>query len=91
MAILLLAFWLQEHFTPYDTQQLNYTEKLSILVAAVTIYSGLFFLTADISSAAKFLLLVGMCLVNFAFLGVWLKNVSQIVALKLIKSQPFAV
>ena len=69
--VILLSFLLQLKFEPYSIYQLNILELLSILVSAVTIYSGIFFLTKDLSENAKLIIFVLMLLSNISFMTFW--------------------
>jgi hypothetical protein len=70
--VILISFLLQLRFQPYINSQLNTLELMSILVTAVTIYSGIFFLTGDLSEEAKIIVFVLMVLSNFIFLAFWI-------------------
>ena len=67
--IILSAYILQQKYEPYALSQLNQMESKSIIVSAVTIYSGLFFLTNDLNNDSKILLFIMMLLSNLFFLG----------------------
>ena len=69
--IILAAYILQIKFEPYAVFQLNQMEIKSILVSAVTIYSGMFFLTGDLSDDMKDLVFAVMVLANMVFLSYW--------------------
>jgi len=71
--ILLIAFFLQLHVEPYTTSQLNQIETLAILVADVTIYCGLYYLTLQLSLTAAWLLFILIVTANVAFLLAWLR------------------
>ena len=70
--IILSAYILQQKYEPYALSQLNQMESKSIIVSAVTIYSGLFFLTNDLNNDSKILLFIMMLLSNLFFLGYWI-------------------
>jgi hypothetical protein len=70
--ILLCAFFLQLLIQPYTTRQLNMTETLAILVADITIYCGLYYLTMELSEAASWVLFLVIVAVNIAFVTHWL-------------------
>ena len=70
--VLLFAFFLQLLIQPYTTRQLNMTETLAILVADVTIYCGLYYLTMELSEAASWVLFLIIVAVNIAFVIYWL-------------------
>ena len=70
--IILISYILNEKCSPYNVHQLNAMEIKSIIVSAVTIYSGLFFLTGNLNQEMKLLLFVGMVLSNITFLSYWI-------------------
>ena len=70
--VILASLMLQLKLEPYSTKQLNFLELLSILVSAITIYSGILFLTKDINESGKFVLFGFMALSNIAFIIVWI-------------------
>ncbi|OMJ89221.1 hypothetical protein SteCoe_8700 [Stentor coeruleus] len=70
--VILLAYIFQRRLEPYNVYQLNEMELKSILVSAVTIYAGLFFLTDYIDSAGKIILFCLMIITNFVFLIYWI-------------------
>ena len=69
--IIIFGFILQEKLSPYSFKQLNTMELRAIIVSAVTIYSGLFFLTGDLTDGAKIMMFVVMVLSNIVFLSYW--------------------
>ena len=69
--VLLVAFFLQLRVQPYTTPQLNMTETLAILVADVTIYCGLYYLTMQLSNAVSWLLFTLIVATNVVFLIYW--------------------
>jgi hypothetical protein len=72
--ILLVAFFLQLRVRPYTSAQLNMTETLAILVADVTIYCGLYYLTMQLAYGTSWLLFSLIVAVSIAFLVYWLKT-----------------
>ena len=70
--VILICFLLQLRLEPYSSAQLNLLEIMSITVTAVTIYSGIFFLTNDLSEQAKIIIFCLMALSNLGFLSFWL-------------------
>jgi hypothetical protein len=72
--VLLFAFFLQLRVRPYVTSQLNMTETLAILVADVTIYCGLYYLTMQLSYGASWVLFMLIITVNVAFVIYWLRT-----------------
>jgi len=70
--VLLVAFFLQLRVQPYTTPQLNMTETLAILVADVTIYCGLYYLTMQLSYVASWVLFIIIVATNIVFLLYWI-------------------
>jgi len=70
--VLLVAFFLQLQIQPYTTPQLNTTETLAIMVADITIYSGLYYLTLELSIGASWLLFIFIVAANITFILYWL-------------------
>ena len=69
--IILFSYLLQLKFEPYTLNQLNQMERNSIIVSAITIYSGLFFLTNSLNDDSKLLFFFLMLLSNITFLVYW--------------------
>ena len=65
------SYVLQQRNNPYVVNQLNEMELRSIIVSAVTIYSGLFFLTGDLGNDSQLLMFVVMLLSNVVFISYW--------------------
>jgi hypothetical protein len=76
------SYLLQKEYNPYISDPLNNLERLSIIVSAVTIYSGIFFLTKDLDNTGELLIFVVMAISNIAFLGYWLYHMSIFYLLK---------
>ncbi|CAG9330612.1 unnamed protein product [Blepharisma stoltei] len=74
MMLLLLCLYFQNLVQPYDGNVLNEMEIRSILVAAVTIYCGLYYLTGSLDSVSKTVFFILICAVNIYFLYYWLKK-----------------
>jgi hypothetical protein len=91
MLIILLAFNLQVRFMPYENTELNQMEIKAILVAGVTIYSGLLFLTDDLSEAAKLVLFLLILTSNLYFISSWLFGISRTLLERLAKKNPYLV
>jgi hypothetical protein len=91
MLIILVAFNLQVRFMPYENTELNQMEIKAILVAGVTIYSGLFFLTDDLSEPAKVALFGLILTSNIYFFSSWLFGISKTLLEKLAKKKPYLV
>lgn len=71
MIVLVIAFVLQKKRQPYTTKQLNTLESRGILVSAVTIYCGMYFISEDISSGVVIGLLTIVIIANVYFLMSW--------------------
>lgn len=69
---LVIAFILQMKRSPYLTPDLNNLELRAILVGALTIYCGLFFLTGHVNLASHIALFITIILANAYFLFYWL-------------------
>ena len=70
--VILAAYILQQTFKPFTLHQLNQMESKSIIVSAVTIYSGMFFLTNSLNDDLKLCFFSLMVLSNLAFLSYWI-------------------
>jgi len=71
---LVLAFFLtlQYQIKPYTTEQLNRIELIGILVANITIYCGLYFLTDKISTQSSWFFFIVIVIINAAFFLYWI-------------------
>ena len=58
---------------PFNYKHLNRMESISLLVATVTIYCGLYFLTRHLDEPTKILFFFIMIIANLIFVGYWLK------------------
>ena len=67
--IILFSYILQQKYEPFELHQLNQMESNSIIVSAVTIYSGMFFLTNTLNDDLKIAFFVLMLLTNVTFLS----------------------
>lgn len=76
--IVICTFFVQFKIKPYATHQLNSLEARAILVSALTIYCGLFYLTKDITYAVKVILFLIIVIVNFIFLSYWISNMTGV-------------
>jgi hypothetical protein len=82
--LLLLNFLIVQYLTrPYANKQLNEMELRSILVATVTIYCGLFFLTKDLDWSMKVFFFVIMLLINLYFFHYFFSNLFRTLAAKI--------
>ena len=61
---------------------------MSILTSATTIYSGLLYLTGDISEEMKLFIFALILLSNAVFLGTWLTGILEAYALLLSEKWP---
>ena len=68
--ILFLFLLLQARVSPYTTKQLNHLELIGIIVADVTIYCGLYFLT-DLSTKSSWFFFTVIVVINAVFLLYW--------------------
>ena len=68
---IVFGFMTQLKYKPYNHDQLNQMEIRSIIVSAVTIYAGLFFMTDDLNELWKMLLFIVMIISNVSFLYYW--------------------
>lgn len=76
--MLLISLHIQYANNPYFADELNEMEVKSILVSAITIYCGLFYLTGSLDDTSKFILFVVMLLANILFLMTWLKQMFSV-------------
>jgi hypothetical protein len=79
---------IQKKHQPYFKRSLNKAEMRSILVAAVTIYCGLYYLTEDLDETSKTLLFVTIVLANAYFLLTWMHKMLGVGMLVLLKWVP---
>jgi len=78
LAILLLSLFLQILVNPFYDRSLNRLEVKSILVSAITIYSGLYYATKHLNPTTNVALFVLMILANAYFLVSWIRVVSPV-------------
>jgi hypothetical protein len=89
LVLLLLNFLALQYLTrPYASDELNQMELRSILVASVTIFCGLYYLTKDLEEVAKVLFFLVMLLVNLYFLSYFASNLFRAMAVRLAKLHP---
>lgn len=67
MLVIAVFVWLQHIIQPYNSVNLNQMEMRAILVAAVTVYCGLYYLTDDLDPLTKIFVFVLMVYVNIHF------------------------
>lgn len=89
MFILMIAFYLQEHYEPYETVALNNLEKKSIICSSVTIYCGLYFLTDSLSNNGKLGFFIVILLVNLYFLSTWMIGICHSFVEKAARTKPY--
>jgi predicted outer membrane repeat protein len=88
MLVIIVAFYLQHANQPYDVQELNDLELLSIFTSGITIYSGLYFLTNDLNNTAGMVFFALIVLSNTIFLTYWAFGISQAYMEKIAKMKP---
>ena len=88
MGVLILMIILQKKHQPYFKKALNKAEMRSILVSAVTIYCGLYYLTEDLDETTKALLFVTIVAINAYFLLTWGRKMLGAGVLILLKYVP---
>ncbi|CAG9326023.1 unnamed protein product [Blepharisma stoltei] len=71
MVLLLLCLIMQAQNKPYDGRALNRMEIRSILVATITIYCGLYYLTDALDEATKVVFFIVIIIVNAYFIYYW--------------------
>jgi len=91
MIVILVAFNLQLRYMPYENLELNMMETRSIVVAGVTIYCGLYFLTNDLSEQVKICLFVLILSANVYFIVSWIFGISNTFLVKIAKSKPYLI
>lgn len=91
MIVILVAFNLQLRYMPYENLELNMMETRSIIVAGITIYCGLYFLTNDLSDSVKIALFVLILVSNIYFIVTWVFGISHTMLIKVAKSKPYMV
>jgi hypothetical protein len=85
MLLLLVSLHMQNSSVPFINSELNGMELRSILVAAVTIYCGLYYLTDNVGETVKLVLFVAMLASNFYFLFYSLRVAFEALLLKLYR------
>ncbi|CAG9326025.1 unnamed protein product [Blepharisma stoltei] len=74
MILLLFCLYLQNDKKPYNGEVLNQMELRSIMVASVTIYCGLYYLTDSLDSVSENVFFFVICGINIYFLNYWVKK-----------------
>ena len=77
MVVLLAAFMLHSKHQPFVVPTMNQLELRGILVAAVTIYCGLYYMTEDLGDGLQMSLFVIIVIVNAYFIMFWLVMVCK--------------
>jgi len=72
-----IAYHIQEAYVPYFTKSLNSLEQKSLVVAVISIYCGLYFLTEEVNQTTQILLFCLMLAANLYFLSFWLYKVFE--------------
>jgi len=80
MLVLVLAVIFQMREAPYITAILNTLEQRAIVVATITVYCGLWFMTGDLGESAKVVMLVVIVVANLYFLILWSVQVCKVCA-----------
>jgi hypothetical protein len=86
MIILLFCLYIQYKTRPYTHPDLNELETRGLLVATVTIYCGLYYLTDDIDQTTKLVLFTVIIVANALFLIFWLVKIFEAFLLVLAAS-----
>lgn len=71
LVILIFSLHIQNQIKPFKLYELNQMEIRAILVAFVTIYCGMYYLTDELNDASKIILFIVMLLANLYFLVYW--------------------
>ena len=86
--VLIVSFYVQSVYRPFEVEKLNKLEQMSILTAATTIYCGLLYLTGDMGEGMKLFLFALILLSNAVFLVVWLYGIIEAYALVMSEKRP---
>ena len=87
-SLLSVALGLQLKYAPYFTAELNSLEVRYILVAEITIYCGLFFLSQSLAKGTELVLFTAMVLANTYFVLYWGYCYCQVLLLPVAKKSP---
>ena len=71
MGLLIISLVIQLKYSPFIETELNSMEVRSILVSAVTVFCGLYYLTGDLDYDSKVIFFVIIVVVNVYFLYIW--------------------
>jgi len=88
MLIVMISFYLQDRFRPYEVDELNHLEMRSIIVSGITIYSGLFFLSNGLGEIAKVIFFFIIVVANVQFLIVFLQGLTRGFLIKFATAKP---
>ena len=89
LIVLLAAFALQSKHQPFVVPTMNKLELRAILVAAVTIYCGLYYVTKDLGGSSQVILFIIIAVVNGYFILYWLVMVCKAGILAITRRFPF--
>jgi len=76
-AILSVSYCLQQKYNPYMERPLNNLETNSIIVATMTIYCGLYFVSEDLSRGSQLALFTFLLTCNLYFVIYWMIKVGD--------------
>ena len=86
--VLIIAFYIQSVYLPFQVDKLNKLEQMSILTAATTIYCGLWYMTEDMGAEMEILLFMLILVANSIFVITWLHGIIQAYAILLCHRNP---
>lgn len=89
LLVLVVFLYMQSVHQPYSSPELNLMELRSIMVATVTIYCGLFYLTGDLSEGAKLFFFALIVVSNAYFLILWVRCMMDVGLSILTKNVPW--
>jgi hypothetical protein len=72
--LLTVSLYMHLNMNPFRSSEMNEMEKRSNLVAIVTIYCGLYYMTTDLNYESSILFLVLILCINAYFLYFWIGN-----------------
>jgi hypothetical protein len=70
--MLVITFYIHQRQNPFHYKELNEMEKRSILVAMVTIYSGMYYMTEDLDHTTEIIFFVAIIFANVYFIYYWI-------------------
>ena len=89
LLVLVVFLYMQSVHEPYFSPELNLMELRSIMVATVTIYCGLFYLTGDLSEEAKVFFFALIVISNAYFLVLWIRCMMDVGLSLLTRTVPW--